>query len=63
MLLSLREAQYGEPLQLVLGADKRNPRVSVYRSQDTETLHVYYGLELEGSAPCGYARSSALATL
>jgi len=46
MLLSLREAQYGEPLQLVLGADKRNPLVSVYHSQDTGTLHVYYGLEL-----------------
>ena len=46
MLLSLREAQYGEPLQLVLGADKRNPLVSVYHSEDTGTLHVYYGLEL-----------------
>jgi hypothetical protein len=34
MLLSLREAQYGEPLQLVLGADKRNPLVRVYHSRE-----------------------------
>lgn len=46
MILSLREAQEGEPLQLVLGTDKRNPLVSVYQSEDAETLHVYYGLEL-----------------
>ena len=51
MLPSLREAQCGEPLQLVLGADKRNPLVSVYQSEDSQTLHVYYGLELMEVVP------------
>ena len=46
MLPNLQENQSGEPLQLVLGTDKRNPLVSVYEEDETQTLHVYYGLEL-----------------
>lgn len=46
MLSNFQEDQSGEPLQLVLGTDKRNPLVSVYEGDETQTLHVYYGLEL-----------------
>jgi len=46
MLSTFQEVQSGEPLQLILGTDKRNPLVSVYEGEETATLHVYYGLEL-----------------
>lgn len=46
MLSNFQEDQSGEPLQLLLGTDKRNPLVSVYQGDETQTLHVYYGLEL-----------------
>lgn len=51
MLLSLREAQSDHSLQLILGADKRNPQISVYQSIETGTLHVYYGFELMEVVP------------
>lgn len=51
MLLSLRQAQGDQRLQLILGADKRNPLISVYQSTETGTLHVYYGLELMEVVP------------
>ncbi len=33
-------------LQLFLGTDKANPVFSVYHDNKTDTLHLYYGLEL-----------------
>ena len=33
-------------LQPILGTDKKNPVFSVYKHQETDLLHVYYGLEL-----------------
>lgn len=43
---NLSENCGSEPLQLILGTDKRNPLVSVFAKDETQTLHVYYGLEL-----------------
>lgn len=43
---SFQKVASGEPLQLVLGTDKRNPLLSVYEEDETQSLHVYYGLEL-----------------
>ena len=40
-----------EPLQLVLGTDKRNPLFNIYEGDETGTLHVYYGLELMEVVP------------
>ena len=33
-------------LQLLLPTDKRNPALSLYRDEDHNTIHVYYGFEL-----------------
>jgi hypothetical protein len=38
--------QTDAPQQLLLPTDKRNPTFSIYRQEDTHTIHVYYGLEL-----------------
>ena len=51
MVLSLREAQGGSTLQLILGTDKRNPLVSIYQAEERAMLHVYYGLELMEVVP------------
>jgi hypothetical protein len=32
--------------QLILGTDKRNPCLAVYRDESEKHLHVYYGFEL-----------------
>ena len=51
MAASLQELESSEPLQLILGTDKRNPLINVYSSEEMGTLHVYYGLELMESFP------------
>ena len=51
MAATLQELESSEPLQLILGTDKRNPVINVYSSEETGTLHVYYGLELMESLP------------
>ena len=38
-------------LQLILGTDRTNPCFCIYSCEETETLHVYYGLELLESVP------------
>jgi|GEM_PF-6045852 len=46
MISTFEQRQSGEPLQLILGTDKRNPVLSVHAGRATGTLHVYYGFEL-----------------
>ena len=49
------------PLQPLLGTDKRNPCLSVYRDREDQSVQVYYGAELlervkGGETSCEYRR-------
>ncbi len=37
--------------QLILGAEKRNPKICVFECPETATLHVYHGFELMEVVP------------